>query len=87
MHDPLTDPTHVWDFDAEDPRLAIRRHTDRCFFAVEELVPGPGARLAGFVVEGHLISPDEVAEVRRLDAKGPPACHPSPARSTPPTAR
>jgi len=30
------------DFDADDPQLALRRHTDRCFFSVEEVVPWSG---------------------------------------------
>lgn len=49
-----------------DPRLAIRRHTDRCFHRVEEVVP------RGYIVEGIFIDEDEVAEVRRLDADGAP---------------
>ena len=62
------------DFDADPPALAIRRHTDRCFFAVEELLPAPDGSLAGFVVEGHRIDPDDVAEVRRTDAGSAPDC-------------
>ena len=62
------------DYDADDPRLAIRRHTDRCFFRVEELVAGPGLTLAGFVVEGVMIDPDDVAEVRRTAEGGGMIC-------------
>jgi hypothetical protein len=46
----------------EDPKLAIRRHTDRCFFKVEEIVEGEG-----YIVEGILIPLDDVAEVRESD--------------------
>ena len=45
-------------------RLAIRRHTDRCFFEVEELAPH------GYIVEGIFIDEDDVAEVRTLDDAG-----------------
>jgi len=65
------DPSWI-DFDAQDPCLALRRHTDRCFFKVEEVVPGPGDVLAGFIVEGILISPEDVAELRRTDETGAP---------------
>lgn len=53
------------DMDADPPPLAIRRHTDRCFFAVQELLQAPDGSLDGFVVEGHRIDADDVAEVRR----------------------
>ena len=48
--------------DPEDmaPGLAIRRHTDRCFFEVEEKVPG------GYILEGIMVSEENVAEVRSL---------------------
>jgi|GEM_PF-3848680 len=62
------------DFDADPPALAIRRHTDRCFFAVDELMPGPDGALIGFIVEGHRIDPDDVAEVRRCDEPGGGSC-------------
>ena len=53
----------------EAPRLAIRRHTDRCFHRVEEVVTG------GYIVEGILIPEDEVAEVRETgDDGGLPSC-------------
>ncbi|MEM8738998.1 MAG: hypothetical protein AAGG38_11060 [Planctomycetota bacterium] len=62
------------DFEAEDPGLALRRHTDRCFFTVEEVVPGPERTgrpsVRGYVVDGHLIDPDDVAELRRTGAGG-----------------
>lgn len=66
------------DFEADDPRLALRRHADRCFFRVEEVVPGPGGAVRGFVVEGVMIDPDDVAELRRTGADGGalPACGP-----------
>ncbi|MEM6750707.1 MAG: hypothetical protein AAGA57_05525 [Planctomycetota bacterium] len=54
------------------PGLAVRRATDRCFFAVEEIVHDPQGRLEGYVVEGFLIPADEVAEVRTHA----PACGP-----------
>ncbi|MEM9419302.1 MAG: hypothetical protein AAGA25_09675 [Planctomycetota bacterium] len=64
------------EFDDEDPRLALRRHTDRCFFRVEEVVPSPGGGVAGFVVDGVMIDRDDVAELRRTDSDGGalPAC-------------
>jgi len=55
----FTDPS-------DDPRLAVRRVTDRCFHAVEEVVPGEG-----YIVDGFLIPLDEVAEVRH---DPPPRC-------------
>jgi len=58
--------------DDDDPRLAIRRHTDRCFHRVEEVVPGAHG---GYIVQGVLIPRDEIAEIRRLeDDDRPPAC-------------
>ncbi|QDU32603.1 hypothetical protein KS4_06370 [Poriferisphaera corsica] len=58
-----------WD-DEEDPKLAIRRHTDRCFHRVEEVVQG------GYIVEGIMIGEDEVAEVRKTgDDGGLPQCN------------
>lgn len=48
--------------DDEDPNLAIRRHTDRCFFKVEEVVEGEG-----YIVEGILIPLDDIAETRHDD--------------------
>ncbi len=69
------------DADADPPPLAIRRHTDRCFFAVEELMLGPDGALDGFVVQGHRIDPDDVAQVRRTGevraglAGDGPECH------------
>jgi len=53
------------DFEADPPALAVRRHTDRCFFAVEELLLGPDGSLDGYVIDGPRIDPDDVAEVRR----------------------
>ncbi len=52
--------------DDPPPRLAIRRHTDRCFFAVEQVTSD------GFIVEGVMIGRDEVAEVIELDEQGEP---------------
>jgi hypothetical protein len=57
---------HGHEPDADDPRLAIRRHTDRCFHRVEELAD------EGYIVQGFLIPADEVAEVVALDAAGVP---------------
>ena len=69
------------DFEADDPQLALRRHTDRCFFRVEEVVPLPAAggqvpSVRGFLVEGVMIDVDEVAELRRTGPDGGvlPAC-------------
>lgn len=45
------------------PNLAIRRHHDRCFHAVEEVVPG------GYIVEGIFIDQDDVADVRPADGQ------------------
>ena len=62
----MPDPDH------DDPRLAIRRHTDRCFHRVEEIVPG---KMGGYIVEGILILREDVAEIRGLDDDDqPPAC-------------
>lgn len=58
------------DFDAEEPRLALRRHTDRCFFRVEEIVPHPDGTLRGFLIDGVMIAVEDVAELRRTDADG-----------------
>ncbi len=52
----------------DDPRLAIRRHTDRCFHRVEEVVD------EGYIVDGVLIDRDDVAEARPLDEDGVPDC-------------
>jgi hypothetical protein len=49
--------------------LAIRRHTDRCFHRVEEVVEG---KHGGYIVDGILIPRDDVAEVIELDASGAP---------------
>lgn len=56
-----------------EPRLAVRRHTDRCFHRVEEIVRGPHG---GYIVQGVLIPFDEVAQVVPTDeSQGPaPAC-------------
>ncbi|MEM6853087.1 MAG: hypothetical protein AAF593_01635 [Planctomycetota bacterium] len=64
------------DFEADDPRLALRRHTDRCFFRVEEVLPHADGSVRGFLVEGVLIGVDEVAELRRTGPDGGalPAC-------------
>jgi len=61
------------DDDEHDPRLAIRRATDRCFHRVEEVVPG------GYIVDGFMIDEDEVVETVKLDADGAPlpACRPT----------
>jgi hypothetical protein len=55
--------------DHPDPRLAIRRHTDRCFHRVEEIVEG---KHGGYIVEGILIPREDVAEVIELDSQGAP---------------
>ena len=65
----------------EQPKLAIRRHHDRCFHPVEEEVP------EGYIVQGVLIDRDEVAQVVEMDTiEGQPvlpACK-SPGLVTPP---
>ncbi len=53
---------HIPD-DEDDPKLVIRRHTDRCFFKVEEVVEGEG-----YIVDGILIPLDDVAQVREDDS-------------------
>lgn len=45
--------------DPDRPGIAIRRHQDRCFHAVEEIVPG------GYIVQGIFIDQDDVAAVRK----------------------
>ncbi|MEO0514934.1 MAG: hypothetical protein AAF086_06520 [Planctomycetota bacterium] len=64
------------DFEADDPCLALRRHTDRCFFRVEEVVPHADGSARGFLVDGVMIAADEVAELRRTGPGGGalPAC-------------
>jgi hypothetical protein len=53
----------------QTPNVAIRRHHDRCFHAVEEVV------LEGFIVQGILIPHDEVAQVAPVEPGGVlPAC-------------
>jgi len=72
---------------SEPPRLAIRRHTDRCFHEVEEVVHegppagdvGPDAGgsgvIAGYIIDGVMIDVDDVAEVRTVpDGGDRPAC-------------
>jgi hypothetical protein len=54
-----------------EPRLAIRRHTDRCFHRVEEVVKG---KHGGYIVQGVLIPEEDVAETVELDGEGNPAC-------------
>lgn len=63
------------------PGVALRRHTDRCFFAAEEIVTGPTGDVEGYVVEGVLIPTDEVAEVRPV-LEG--HCNDPPGRAAPP---
>gem|GEM_PF-5098459 len=53
--------------EADEPHLAIRRHTDRCFHRVEEVVPDEG-----YIVDGILIPLDEVAQLVELDDEGAP---------------
>lgn len=52
--------------EADAPLWAVRRRTDRCFFAAEEVVTGPTGELVGYIVEGILWSSDDIAEVRPL---------------------
>jgi len=52
------------------PALALRRHTDRCFFDVEEVVEEPDGSVRGYIVAGHLIDKDDVAELRRTPSPG-----------------
>lgn len=60
--------------ESDGPRLAIRRHTDRCFHEVEEVVyrtthpDGPGTgEVLGYIIDGVMIDPDDVAEVRPIE--------------------
>lgn len=66
--------------DDADPQLAIRRHTDRCFHRVEEVAHHADGSVRGYIVEGILISADDVAETVTLDAQGIPlpACRKPP---------
>jgi len=50
--------------------MAVRRHTDRCFHAVEEVVK------EGFIVQGILFAKEDIAEVRMGIAvcEGPGGC-------------
>ena len=56
--------------DEDDPKLAIRRHTDRCFFKVEDVVEGEG-----YIVEGILIPLEDIAEVREDDSESSCNCN------------
>lgn len=56
----LHDDVHDDDADVS-PGLAIRRHHDRCFHSVEEVVPG------GYIVQGIFIDKDDVAQIRKDD--------------------
>ncbi|MCC5877197.1 MAG: hypothetical protein JJU11_13330 [Candidatus Sumerlaeia bacterium] len=55
----MTSPGFWCQEDHPGETLGIRRHTDRCFHAVEEEVE------EGYIIDGILIHKDEVAEVRR----------------------
>ncbi len=57
-------------------RLALRRHTDRCYFAVDEVVHHGDGTLAGFVVEGNLIAPEDVADLKETGPDGGELCEP-----------
>lgn len=66
------DQAYQNDGQREPPRLAVRRATDRCFHAVEEVAHEPGGAVAGYIVDGFLIPADEVVELRELDDNGAP---------------
>lgn len=81
---------HQKDGDSTPPRptsgLAIRRHTDRCFHAVEEVVPvglaknGAEKGVRGYIIDGVMIDVDDVAEVRLIsDGLPAPGCIDPPA--------
>jgi len=53
--------------DEGEARPGVRRHSDRCFQAVEKLVKNPDGTREGYIVEGFLIPVDEIAEVCRLN--------------------
>lgn len=55
----MTTPEFWSQEDHPGETLGIRRHTDRCFHAVEEEVE------EGYIIDGILIHRDDVAEVRR----------------------
>ncbi len=67
--------------DSHTPGIAIRRHTDRCFHAVEEVVPaglaadGAEQGVRGYIIDGVMIDVDDVAEVRSIsDGRPVPGC-------------
>ncbi|MEM7625996.1 MAG: hypothetical protein AAF333_10240 [Planctomycetota bacterium] len=64
------------DFEADNPELALRRHADRCFFRVEEVLPYPDGSLRGFLIDGVMVAVEDVAELRRTGPDGGelPAC-------------
>jgi len=66
---PAQPPVNAQHTEPSVPGVAIRRHTDRCFFAVEETVEEADGSVRGYIVGGVLIDKDDVAEVR-----GGPAC-------------
>ncbi|MEM7682265.1 MAG: hypothetical protein AAF288_09955 [Planctomycetota bacterium] len=62
---PANLPPRTTESDADPPPgLAVRRSTDRCFFAVEESVYDARGELEGYVVDGFLIPAEDVADVR-----------------------
>ncbi len=57
----------------ENAGIAIRRHGDRCFHAVEEMVFSAGCGGGcGYIVDGIMVMPEDVAEMVSLDAQGKP---------------
>ncbi|MEQ9455456.1 MAG: hypothetical protein RLN76_12795 [Phycisphaeraceae bacterium] len=62
--EPVDDGVGGAAFEGDDPPLAVRRATDRCFFAVEEITA------EGVIVEGFLIRFDEIEEFRMTEGGG-----------------
>jgi len=65
-------PSNPSQHDDDDPRLALRRHTDRCFHRVEEVLHHADGSLRGYIVDGVMIDAADVAETVGLDASGAP---------------
>lgn len=56
----------------DHPPLALRRHADRCFHAIEEITP------EGFILHDFLVRIDEVADLidtRRHSTDTPLSCN------------
>ena len=72
MADPKTNEQEMkCEEERESAGIAIRRHGDRCFHEVEEMVFSAGCGGGcGYIVDGIMVMPEDVAEMVSLDAQG-----------------